>query len=237
MVEAVRIIQTQLQLDQYYKGFLDGTWGSKSQEALREAIDSGKYRLYFDFSMYKKQFKVRSIDQNFVDNINNLFNTFNDLNKQDGSNPLYVAYLLATVHHETDKTFKPLAEYGKGKGKRYGSNIDVDGSRYLGLDHIYYGRGYSQITWLTNYQKFSKLLGIDLVNNPDLAMRSDIAAQILVVGSLKGLFTGKSLGSYIEHGYRSEFVQARRVINGMDKASVIAGYAESFLTCIILHKI
>jgi len=42
----------------------------------------------------------------------------------------------------------------------------------------YRGRGLIQLTGKANYEKFGKLLGIDLVENPDLANDPDVAAQI-----------------------------------------------------------
>ena len=47
--------------------------------------------------------------------------------------------------------------------------------------------------------------------------------NILVIGCLKGMFTGKKLSDF------NTFASMRRVVNGTDKASLIAGYAESFL--------
>lgn len=42
----------------------------------------------------------------------------------------------------------------------------------------YRGRGLIQLTGKSNYEKFGKLLGIDLVENPDLANDPDVAAKI-----------------------------------------------------------
>ena len=236
MSKAIRAIQAQLKVEGYNIS-LDGVWGNQSQKALRQAIDDNQYKVDFNFSVYKDLFNKRSINQKFVDSINGLFQVFNEYNKEDGTSFLNIAYCLASVHHETNQTFLPLREYGKGKGKPYGSNIDIDGSRYHGLDHIYYGRGYIQITWLSNYIKLGKLLGIDLVNDPDLALDPVVAAKILVVGCLRGIFTGKSLSDYIKTGKRLEFIRARRVVNGNDKSELIATYAEKFLECLILTKI
>ena len=69
-------------------------------------------------------------------------------------------------------------------------------------------------------------LGIDLVSNPDRALEVDIAAEILVYGMLHGMFTGKGLSSYI-NSLRKDYVNARRIVNGTDRASRIAGFAES----------
>ena len=44
----------------------------------------------------------------------------------------------------------------------------------------YRGRGYIQITGITNYKAYSDVLKIDLVTNPDLALREDIAILIVI---------------------------------------------------------
>ena len=237
MSKAIRAIQAQLQVDRYYTGLLDGLYGKQTDLAIKEAIASGKYRLGFNFDVFRNRFNKSKLTQSFVYNVNVLFNTFNDFNEQGGTNPLYVAYMLATVHHETAATFRPLEEHGKGKGRKYGTNIDMNGTRYLGLNHIYYGRGYVQLTWLSNYLKMGNLLGIDLVNNPSEALEAPTAAKILVIGSLGGLFTGKGLGDYITTGKATDFINARRVINGTDKAHLIANHAIKFLDCITIERL
>lgn len=130
-----------------------------------------------------------------------------------------VAYMLATIYHETAHTFLPIAEYGKGKGLPYGK------PRPNGK--IYYGRGYVQITWEENYVKFARLLKVDLFNNPDLALEHNIAKQIAWLGMTKGIFTGKKLADYFNIE-KTDYIGARRVINGTDKAQLIAGYAVKF---------
>jgi predicted chitinase len=131
-----------------------------------------------------------------------------------------LAYILATVKHETANTFEPIEEYGKGAGNVYGELIQ---------GHKYYGRGYVQLTWQWNYKKFGDLLGVDLVENPDLALEPDIAGKILYIGMIKGLFTGKKLDDYInEDGV--DYINARRIINGTDKDTLIASYATTYRT-------
>ncbi len=44
----------------------------------------------------------------------------------------------------------------------------------------YRGRGYIQITGIANYKDYSDVLKIDLVSNPDLALREDIAILIVI---------------------------------------------------------
>lgn len=127
------------------------------------------------------------------------------------------AYLLSTAKHETADTMQPIAEYGKGKGKPYGKP-----GRY---GQAQYGRGYVQLTWDANYEKADKALGLNgaLLKDFNLAMQPTIAAQILVRGCCEGWFTGKKLSDYLP-----DYAQARRVVNGTDKAALIAGYAKSF---------
>ena len=71
-------------------------------------------------------------------------------------------------------------------------------------------------------------LGVDLVNNPDLALNKTIAAKILVYGMYNGSFTGKKLLQYIDPSLTyNDFFNARRIVNGLDKAQLINSYAIS----------
>lgn len=133
--------------------------------------------------------------------------------RQGVTAPNQLAYILATVQHETAGTFTPLDEYG-GRKTRYAP---------------YWGRGYVQLTWKVNYQKYATLTGLDLVNFPDKAKDPKIAAFILVHGFKHGTFTGKKISDYIS-GTSCDFTNARRCINGTDKAALIASHARLWLT-------
>ena len=52
-------------------------------------------------------------------------------------------------------------------------------------------------------------------------------SQSQVDGMIRGWFTGRKLLDYID-GDRRDYVNARRIINGTDRAQVIAGYAMAF---------
>lgn len=134
----------------------------------------------------------------------------------------WLAYGLATAWHEA--RLKPIEEWGKGKGHDYGK-VNATGKAP-------YGRGLVQLTWHQNYQRADDELGLKgtLAANYDRALEPEIAVQILVRGMEKGWFTGKSLGTYIGtgRGAEKEFTDARRIINGTDKAALIAGYAVKF---------
>jgi len=125
------------------------------------------------------------------------------------------AYVLATAHHETAHTMKPVREMG---GEAY-----LKSKKY----YPYVGMGYVQLTWKDNYQKASKELGVDFVRNPELLLLPKHAARILVVGMKEGWFTTKKLSDYVTLK-RSDFHGARRIINGMDRADLIAGYAKQY---------
>ncbi|MEN4983042.1 glycoside hydrolase family 19 protein [Acinetobacter modestus] len=142
------------------------------------------------------------------------------------------AYMLATPWHETNKTMHPITEYGSVKyfdkydsgslAKRLGNTQALDGDGFK-----YRGRGYTQITGTDNYKRVGKALGIDLFNNPDLALNPEIAAKIMVYCMKNGVFTGKKLSDYINITSKNYF-SARRIINGTDRAQDIANYAVIF---------
>ena len=139
----------------------------------------------------------------------------------------YLAYILATVWHETARTMQPIEEYGQGKGRAYGK-VDPD------TNQTYYGRGYVQLTWKRNYELASKKLGVDFVSNPKMVMEPKYALPILFHGMVEGWFTGKSLEDYIDGVDEEdaedlrEFIEARRVVNGTNVQKVIGNFALKF---------
>lgn len=106
------------------------------------------------------------------------------LNAIDGAPLSHQAYLLATAWHETAKTMQPvreafnLSEAWRQKNLRYWP---------------WYGRGYVQTTWERNYARLdaeAAAAGLtkagEILANPDLAMRPDIAAFALRRGMEEG---------------------------------------------------
>ena len=124
----------------------------------------------------------------------------------------WLAYALGTAHHETDRTFGPIREYGRGKGKKYSP---------------YYGRGLVQLTWDYNYKKMSSVVGVDLVKIPDRALDLRNAIPIMFVGMKQGIFTGKKFADFFNKTTEN-WVNARKIINGLDKANLISGYAKKY---------
>ena len=137
-----------------------------------------------------------------------------------------LAYMLATAYHETAHTMRPVEEYGHGSHHTYGDSAGPYG-------HAYYGRGFVQLTWLHNYTYVGKLIGIDIVKSPDMALIPDVAAKILVHGMVHGWFTGQHLGAFFT-GTRSDWIDARSVVNGHDRAALIAGYGLHFYHALTL---
>ncbi len=126
-----------------------------------------------------------------------------------------LAYVLATAYHETAHTMKPVREYG---GEKY-----LRSKAY----YPYVGMGFVQITWLANYEKASQKLGVDFVKEPRLLLKPEYAVPILIIGMEEGWFTGKKLSDYITIK-SSDFRSARRIINGTDRAALIADYAKEY---------
>lgn len=158
------------------------------------------------------------------------------------------AYVLATAFHETGGKMKPIAENlnysAEGLRKtfpKYFSAADAqayarkpskianrayanrlgNGPESSGDGWKYRGRGYPQITGRANYRKYG------LENRPDDALKTEVAIEVMLDGMIHGRFTGKKLSDYITLA-KSDFVNARKIINAMDKADKIANYAENY---------
>jgi len=95
----------------------------------------------------------------------------------------------------------------------------------------FFGRGFIQITHEDNYKRLGDRLDIDLVNNPSKALDPLISARIAVVGMAEGLFTGKKLSDYF-NAKVDDPEGSRAIVNGTDKAKLIAGYHKNFLDAI-----
>lgn len=164
--------------------------------------------------------------QGHVDGTNAILDEWEkDRNRDDTR---WLAYVLATANHETAKTMQPIAEYGKGKGHSYGLPDPQTGVAY-------YGRGFCQLTWRRNFELASKACGVDLVSNPDKAMDPPIAAEIICQGMQDGWFTGKKLGDYFSP-VNYDAIGARHIINGSDRADLVASYYRHFANALTVAK-
>jgi putative chitinase len=138
-------------------------------------------------------------------------------------NVRHAAYILGTAHHESGKFIymqeiwgpTPAQRRYEGRKKDLGNVVKGDGKKFL-------GRGFVQITGRANYKDWSRRLGVDLVKEPHLATLTQYAVPILIDGMLLGTFTGVKLGDF------SSYREMRRVVNQMDQADKIAGYAVDY---------
>ena len=151
----------------------------------------------------------------------------------------WLAYAMATSHHETNRKMQPIREYGGDEYKRrkydvtgdnptrarqYGNTTPGDGIKYAGAGDV-------QLTWKNNYLRAGKALGIDLVNKPELTLQSPVSKAIMFRGMSEGWFTGKKFSDYFD-GQKSDWLGARRIINGTDKADLIRSYALKYYAAI-----
>ena len=153
------------------------------------------------------------------------------LNAITGQPLSWQAYMLATAWHETAQTMQPvreafnLSEAWRKKNLRYWP---------------WYGRGYVQTTWERNYARLdaeAAAAGLtkpgDILANPDLAMRPDIAAFALRRGMEEGWYDaqGKTMAQRLPMAgvaTRTQYINARYLVNIQDKADLIEDYAQAF---------
>jgi len=186
------------------------------------------------FTAYRETFG--SLRQHQVNGLGSLLMSFEQ--DKEITNLQYMAYMLATVKHETANRFQPITEYG---GRSYFNKYDPslantsrrrarakrNGNTQRGDGYKYRGRGFVQITWKKNYQKLGDALGYDLVNNPEKALDPVVAYKIMSYGMREGIFTGRRLSDYISSDH-TDYKNARKIINGLDKARLVQRHAENF---------
>lgn len=128
----------------------------------------------------------------------------------------WLAYMLATTYWETAHTMQPIREMG--------------GEAYLRSKKYYpwVGEGLVQVTWEANHRKYG-------ATKPGQLMQWPIALKALFDGMIEGHFTNKKLSHYFGPGV-SDWVNARRIINGIDRAQEIAAIARKFYSALLASK-
>lgn len=189
------------------------------------------------FAETRKSLFGGSFNQGQVDGINIIIEKMAEFSDKILRNQ--AAYILATAFHETGATMQPVRETFATSDNQAMARLEnawVKGKLpWVSKPYWrkgWFGRGYVQLTHKDNYKKMSVILGIDLVNDRDLALEEDVAAEILVEGMMKGVsgrgdFTGHKLEDFVNLS-KSDYKHARGVVNGSDRASLIAGYAKKF---------
>lgn len=149
------------------------------------------------------------LSQSQVDGLTRILDYADEDPGRYGRDPRKLAYMLATTFHETGAAMVPVREGG--------------GEAYLRSKPYYpwVGEGLVQVTWERNARLFG-------ATKPGDCMSWPVSLRALFEGSMKGMFTGKALGHYF-NATGEDPVGARRVINGTDKAALIAGHYRVFL--------
>lgn len=154
----------------------------------------------------------------------------------------WLAYALATAHHEVDRKMQPIKEYGSDAYFR--RMYDIHGERpwvakrlgnlQPGDGVMFHGRGFVQLTGRTNYTDWGNRLGLDITSSrkaADAVLDAAVATQILFEGMILGTFTGKTFADYL-NASKEDWEGARRIINGADKKVLIASYAQKYYSAI-----
>lgn len=130
---------------------------------------------------------------------------------------------------------QPIKEFG---GDSYFTKMcDINGekpklARSLGNvepgdGNKYPRRGFVQVTGKRNCADWSKRLGINLIDDADLALHPKYAAIINFEGMIGGTFSGKRLQQYFK-GSQADWIGARSIVNPCNRAQMIANYARKF---------
>lgn len=222
-------------------GNLKGVIGAQTATVYFDKIISGggKVDRVEFFTAFESQFN-RQLNSSQKQGYNAIFDYWDKSNLDDNR---WLAYVLATAFHETGEDMQPVRE---GFASTDQGSINAVTSLYnrgiIGENYAlpeangksYFGRGLVQITWGDNYKKLGQALGIgnQLYDNPSLALNMDIAVKILFVGMVDGLYAPvNSLRKYFFED-RSDWVNARKIINWLDKADLVAGYGQKFFKCL-----
>lgn len=151
----------------------------------------------------------------------------------------HLAYILATAYHESAHTMQAVRETLANTDDKAirildrsfaAGNLswvktpywrkDADGKSWL-------GRGLVQLTHKRNYQIMTPIVGADLVANPNMAMETRVAVKIMFDGMERGSFTAHKLSAHI-NDQKTDYYNARRIINGIESAAKVATYAKQF---------
>jgi putative chitinase len=136
--------------------------------------------------------------------------------------PRHLAYILATIYHETGRAMNSVEE--ASYLSREVQQAYLKSKKY----YPHHGRDLVHTTWLENYERVKKEFGVDVVTHPELISEMPLAAKIAIKGMQEGWFTRKKLSDYFNDKIEDP-INARRIINGLDKAKLIADYYYIFL--------
>lgn len=125
------------------------------------------------------------------------------LSAQNINSKLTLIGALATVRVEVGKNFKPVMEIASGTA--YEGRADL-GNTQPGDGVRYKGRGYIQLTGRSNYANYGAQFGVDLINNPNLALSVDLSAKVLAK-----YFKDRNIYSFCN---AKDWAKVRQLVNG-----------------------
>ena len=128
---------------------------------------------------------------------------------------------MATIRIEVGKGYLPIREFASNEAyfDRYEGRADL-GNTIAGDGRKFKGRGYIQLTGRANYTTYAQKLGVDLVNNPDLALDVPISAKILAQ-----YFIDRKVD---EACLKGDWLTVRKLVNGVNRATGLPNGWEEF---------
>lgn len=223
-------------------GPIDGVWGPGTEQAVNAALAmlrAAPVALRFDRARFFDAIRPLFGSSLTVGQVEGMENLLDVWEAHYAFDPIeHLAYDLGTAFHETARTMQPIQERGERAyfakyesgtaiGRRLGNTEPGDGYRFRGEGHV-------QNTGRANARKASERLnaafgyGVDLEAQPELRGDPVISAHSLILGNREGWWTGKKLADYLP----GDWAGARRVVNGTDRAALIAGYGKRFLSAL-----
>jgi hypothetical protein len=196
----------------------------------------------FFFDHIREPLFPDGLQQHQVDGIEAILGEWEPAHAADDDR--WLAYILATAYHESAHTMQPVRETLASSDAQAVARLDSAwhsgklswvSTPYWQPDpsgKSWFGRGLVQITFQKNYAKLGKAIGEPkLGTDPDLALDMGVAIKVMFVGMYQGLFTGRKLSDYFNKA-EEDWIEARRIVNGLDRAKPIAGYAKTFYAAI-----
>lgn len=210
------------------------------------------------FASIRKSVFSGSLSQSQVTGIEALLD---ECEKQGVTDKRQIAYILATPMIETGGSFEPITEslnystealrskfpnrISQADAQKYGRNSSHPANQEMigniiyggewgrknlgntqpGDGYKYRGRALVQTTGRRLYEIFG------YADNPDGLKEIKPAAFVMVKGMKDGIFTGKKLSDYF-NSTTEDWRNARRTVNGTDRADDIATYAKSFYSAL-----
>jgi putative chitinase len=160
------------------------------------------------------------MSQDQVDNLNILLDTWEAL--LPNADPRWIANSMAQNYQETGGRMAPVRETFAESDRQAMDRLErawragkLPWVRKPYWNDGWFGRGDIQLSHLPNYAKMEKRTGHPLVARPSLMLDPKISKEVMVIGMVEGLFTGRRLADYF-NDTTDDPPNARRIVNGPD---------------------